>query len=87
VPKQQPKYSKVLIYQPRGVCPGAVLSVLVDNPRPVEGGIRPDAATSKTDDGSTVTAGTPYPVAVSSPTTSPTLCFVHLGLGGFSLNI
>lgn len=34
-----------------GVCPSAVLGIPVDNPGPVEGGIRPDAATSETDDG------------------------------------
>jgi hypothetical protein len=67
-----------------GVCPSPVLDVPVDNPRPVEGGIRPDAATSETDDGSTVKAGTPCPIVVSSLTTSPILCFVRLGLSGFS---
>jgi hypothetical protein len=34
-----------------GVFPSVVLSVPVDNPGLVESGIRPDAATSETDDG------------------------------------
>jgi hypothetical protein len=68
-----------------GVCPNVACASVTIAIGPAEGVACPSVALAEPDDGSTVTEGTSCSLTVSSPKTSPTLCFECLGFAELAL--